>query len=184
MSNTAKNATLENAMSVINDLLRQITKMRGMRNENEKSIAKSVERAERLQQAYERAQEIGTIQKRCIIGPSDSARYNHKENPRGPDFSADVYDRFKSNGRLFVDIKSKSGKTDDALRAMIEVAAHPETGQPVPVVHLHSGDACIADVYANGKGKAIVLMPHPDFKEALLRHALLRAKKEWETMAP
>lgn len=104
-----------------------------------------------------------------VIGPWNSARYGHAENPRGPDFEIDVIDRHDSDGQVFIDIRPDGSNIDDQLSTMVEVAAHPETGQPVPVVRVHRGDDCIASIYADGMDKALIEMSQTDLRDGCLR---------------
>lgn len=103
------------------------------------------------------------------IGPWNSSRYGHAENPRGPDFEIDVIDRRDSSGQVFIDIRPDGGHVDDLLSTMVEVAEHPETGQPVPVVRVHRSDDCIASIYADGMDKVLLVVSAPDALDGSLR---------------
>lgn len=104
-----------------------------------------------------------------IIGPWDSERYGHEENPRGPDFEVSILDHLERDGQVFIDVRPDGGNIDDLLSTMVEVAAHPETGQPVPVVRVHRGDECVASVYADGMDKALLVLAKTDLRDGLLR---------------
>lgn len=105
----------------------------------------------------------------AIIGPWDSERYGRKENPRGPDFEVSVLDHLARDGQVFIDIRPDGGNTDDLLSTMVEVSDHPETGQPVPVVRVHRGDNCIANIYADGMDKALLVLAQSDVQDGVLR---------------
>ena len=103
------------------------------------------------------------------IHPWDSCRYGHQGNPIGPSYEVDVLDRRQEQGQVHIDIRPDGGNIDDLLSTMIEVAEHPETGQPVPVVRVHRGDECIASIYADGMDKALLVLAKTDLQEGLLR---------------
>jgi hypothetical protein len=105
----------------------------------------------------------------ATIGPWDSARYGHQENPHGPDFEVSVLDHLDRDGQVFVDIRPDGGNSDDLLSTMVEVEQHPETGQHVPVVRVYRGDDCIARVYADGMDKALLVLTRSDVQGGVLR---------------
>ncbi|OIQ72190.1 hypothetical protein GALL_461860 [mine drainage metagenome] len=105
----------------------------------------------------------------AVIGPWGSERYGHKENPRGPDFEVCIIDRLARHGQVFIDVRPDGGNADDLLSTMVEVSGHPETGQPVPVVRVHRGENCIANIYADGMDKALLVVAKTDLQNGILR---------------
>jgi hypothetical protein len=107
--------------------------------------------------------------KLAVIGPWNSVRYGYAGNLRGPDFAVSISDHLKGDGQVFVDVVPEGGNVDDLLSTMVEVNDHPETGQPVPVVRVHRGEECIANIYADGMDKALIVLSKSDIQNGLLR---------------
>lgn len=107
--------------------------------------------------------------KLTVIGPWNSSRYGHTDNPKGPDFAVSINDHLTRDGQIFVDIVPEGGNIDDLLSTMVEVSDHPDTSQPVPVVRVHRGDNCIAHIYADGMDKALLVVSRSDLEEGYLR---------------
>lgn len=103
------------------------------------------------------------------IGPWDSSRYGHKGNPPGPDFEVSIEDHLDQNGQVFVSVRPDGSNTDNLLSTMVEIASHPETEQPVPVVRVYRGDDCVASIYAGEMDKVLLAVSRIDVARGWVR---------------
>jgi hypothetical protein len=102
-----------------------------------------------------------------IIWPWDSRTYGGDRSPT-QGCPVTLQDKRQTDGQVFIDM-AVSSQVDDVLSAIIEVASHPETEEPVPVVRIYRGDDCIANFYADGMEKTLAVLSLSQIQEGSLR---------------
>jgi len=161
---TTQAITLDRAVALLETMREALQSVNGA---FDKPFSEEIAQANALIKQYKATDKTYTTQH--IIGPWWSERYGHADSQRGPDFDVDVINRLDSSGQAYIDMRPDGGNVDDLLSTMVEVSAHPETRQAVPVVRVHRGDECVASIYADGMDKALLVVSRSDLQDGLLR---------------